>query len=226
MDINSDIASSENSSQERYKQQFFKTTLCKYYFEGTCKKGEQCSHAHSPDELQVKPVLSKTRMCKKILRLGNCNDPQCTFAHDIGELVSANAFFRTKMCDFHMNGSCKLGDKCRYAHSVNELNRSDPIPSPSVGPTTSSIPLVDFNDSPDTGYPMRKRGSLSSRATMASSSASSYASFTSFAHFQETTPAAAVSSPAVVFVYPHPAIIAAAYSAGGAPHFRDEAYED
>jgi hypothetical protein len=223
MDINSDIASSEHSSQDRYKQQFFKTTLCKYNLEGSCKKGELCSHAHSLDELQVKPVLTKTRMCKKILRLGNCNDSECTFAHDIGELVSANAFFRTKMCDFHMNGSCKLGDKCRYAHSAKELNSSDSLPSPSTCPTTS-IPPVDFNDSPDTGYPMRKRGSLSSRATMASSSASSYASFTSFAHFQDTSPA--VSAPAVVFVYPHPAIIAATYSAGGAPHFSDEAYED
>jgi hypothetical protein len=212
MDINSDIALSDQSSQDRYKYQFFKTTLCKYHFEGSCKKGQLCSHAHAMDELQVKPVLSKTRMCKKILRSGNCNDAQCTFAHDIGELVSANTFFRTKMCDFHLNGGCKLGDKCRYAHSMQELNRCDPVPSPVVVP--SSIPPVDFNDSPDTGYPMRKRGSLSSRATMVSSSASSYASFASFAHFQDNT------SP-VVFVYPHPAIIAATCH-----RIDDEAYED
>ena len=225
MDLNLEISSAEHSSQDRYKQQFFKTTLCKYFMEGGCKKGDQCSHAHSADELQVKPVLSKTRMCKQILRLGNCNDPQCTFAHDIAELVSANAFFRTKMCDFHLNGSCKLGDKCRYAHSKDELNM-DPSPSPSVGPVY--MPPVDFNDSPDTGYPMRKRGSLSSRATMASSTSSSYASFNSFAHFQDVSGSPVTAPAAVVFVYPHPAIIAASYSAGGlsAAHFHNEAYED
>jgi hypothetical protein len=212
MDINSDVALSDQSTQDRYKQQFFKTTLCKYHFDSSCKKGDLCSHAHNVDELQVKPVLSKSRMCKKILRFGNCNDPQCTFAHDIGELVSANTFFRTKMCDFHLNGGCKLGDKCRYAHSMQELNRADPIPSPSMA--SSSIPPVDFNDSPDTGYPMRKRGSLSSRATMVSSSASSYASFASFAHFQDNTPP-------VVFMYPHPAIIAATCH-----KIDDEVYED
>jgi hypothetical protein len=60
--------------------------------------------------------------------------------------------------------------------------------------STKSVPAVDFNDSPDTGYPMRKRGSLSSRATMASS----YASFSSFANFQDMHHAATP----VMYVYP------------------------
>ena len=183
----------EAVNQERYKKQFFKTSICKYYLEGTCKKGEQCSHAHHEKELQEKPVLSKTRMCKQVLRNGNCNDPECTFAHGIDELVSANAFFRTKMCEFHLNGGCKLGDKCRYAHSPDQLNENQCVsasPASSYAQSMKSVPSVDFNDSPDTGYPLRKRGSVSSRSTMASGS---YASFSNFAQFQV---------PAVVFVYP------------------------
>jgi len=197
----------DKSGQERYRKQFFRTSMCKYHLENACRKGELCSHAHSPNELQNKPVLSKTRMCKQLIRNGNCIDPECAFAHEIDELVSANAFFRTKMCEFHMSGNgCKLGDKCRYAHSANELadgaDQAPPVASPTVliqpGPMMNSIPPVDFNDSPDTGYPMRKRGSVGSRSTMASAS---YASMGSFSSFQEA-PAQPSGTVPVVFVYP------------------------
>lgn len=181
---------SEIVSTERYQKQFYKTSMCKYFLENSCKKGIHCSHAHSPEELQEKPVLSKTRMCKQILRNGNCTDYECTFAHDIDELVAANAFFRTKMCEFFASSSgCKLGDKCRYAHSNAELTPSAPV-------SKKSIPLVDFNDSPDTGYPMRKRGSGGSKSTMAGGS---YASFGSLASFREM---AAPSVP-LIYVYPY-----------------------
>ena len=188
--------------QEKYRQQFFKTSMCKYYLENACRKGNLCSHAHSEDELQNKPVLSKTRMCKQILRNGNCIDPECCFAHEIDELVAANAFFRTKMCEFHISGNgCKLGDKCRYAHSRDELvdsdSKSPQITSESAPSKLKSIPPVDFNDSPDTGYPMRKRGSVASRSTIASSS---YASMGSFNSFQEPV---STSHVPVVFVYPY-----------------------
>ena len=192
---------------EKYKKQFYKTTLCKYFLENSCKKGDECSHAHSPDELQEKPILSKTRMCKMILRMGNCNDPECMFAHDINELVSANAFFRTKMCDFYLNSGCKLGNKCRYAHAPEELNQ--PIMSQEDYEnshrtcTSKSIPEVDFNDSPDTGYPMRKRGSLSSRATMASS----YASFANFQDIHHPSVVIAPSPQLIPVMYVYPAVM-------------------
>ena len=189
----------DDSSQIRYRQQFYKTCMCKYFLENACRKGDSCSHAHSASELQQKPVLSKTRMCKQILRNGNCNDPECAFAHEIDELTAANAFFRTKMCEFHAApGGCKLGDKCRYAHSEDQITESNSRGSSaslvsSAAQSAKSIPPVDFNDSPDTGYPLRKRGSLGSRSTMAAS----YASMTSFAQFQPG------SAPApVVFMYP------------------------
>jgi hypothetical protein len=183
------------ASQKRYKKQFFKTSMCVYYLENACRKGDSCTHAHSADELQSKPVLSKTRMCKQVLRNGNCPDRACSFAHEIGELIQANTFFRTKMCEFHVTETgCKLGDKCRYAHSETQLNTltSDLYmeANESAAPT---IPAVDFNDSPDTGYPMKKRGSMGSRATMASSS---YASLGNFASLQPTVPVP------IVYVYP------------------------
>jgi hypothetical protein len=188
------------TSQERYRQQFFKTSMCKYFLENACRKGDLCSHAHSESELQQKPVLSKTRMCKQILRNGNCTDPDCVFAHEIEELTAANAFFRTKMCEFHASpGGCKLGDKCRYAHNEVELTERNARGSSASLASQSalcakSVPPVDFNDSPDTGYPLKKRGSMGSRSTMAAS----YASMTSF-HV------GSVPAP-VVFVYPAAAV--------------------
>lgn len=183
---------------ERYQKQFYKTSMCKYFLENSCKKGDQCSHAHAPDELQDKPVLSKTRMCKQILRVGNCIDADCTFAHEIEELVAANAFFRTKMCEFYVSpAGCKLGDKCRYAHSNSELSES-------FITSKKSVPQVDFNDSPDTGYPMRKRGSMGSRSTMAGG----YSSFGSMGSLHE------MAVP-VVYVYPY---VPAVYPAYPAPY--------
>lgn len=182
--------------------------MCKYFLENACRKGDSCSHAHSESELQQKPVLSKTRMCKQILRSGNCNDPDCAFAHEIEELTAANAFFRTKMCEFHTAvGGCKLGDKCRYAHTEAEIadsaNRGSSTNLVSTANVyAKSIPPVDFNDSPDTGYPLKKRGSMGSRSTMAAS----YASMSSFAHCQPGV----VPAP-VVFVYPTAAV--------GYPHY-------
>jgi hypothetical protein len=158
-------------SQDKYRRQFYKTSLCKYHLANTCSKGDTCSHAHSPSELTNKPILSKTRMCKSALRSGECLDPRCEFAHDLPELTAANTFFRTKMCDFYLSGHCKLGEKCRYAHEGSQL-QLDPVseiysPAPVV-----VIPPVDLNDSPDTGYPMKRSGS--SRSTVASSSFGSF----------------------------------------------------
>lgn len=177
-----------SDSQYRYRNQFFKTTLCKYYLENTCRKGHLCSHAHSADELQNKPVLSKTRMCKAILRTGNCLDSNCTFAHEIDELVAANAFFRTKLCDFHTNGFCKLGDKCRYAHSSSELGGD----KPNTKKDALVCPPVDYNDSPDTGYPLRRKGAFSSESTMANSCGS-------FSSLSDSVP---VLNPLVILYHP------------------------
>ncbi|TEB19964.1 putative zinc finger protein [Perkinsus sp. BL_2016] len=175
--------------------------MCKYFIDNSCRKGIHCAHAHSESELQQKPVLSKTRMCKQILRSGNCTDSACAFAHEIEELTAANAFFRTKMCEFHGSTTgCKLGDKCRYAHTEIELHEGSIRGSPASLSSVSvmnpkSIPPVDFNDSPDTGYALKKRGSMGSRSTMASS-------YPNMANFAGAMPLAAP----VVFVYPSAAV--------------------
>ena len=61
------------------------------------------------------------------------------------------------MCEFFFKeGGCKVGAVCRFAHSPEELEIKQP-------------PLVDFDDCPDTGYPLKRGGSLAStRGSLAS----------------------------------------------------------
>ena len=209
-------------SQDRYRKQFHKTSMCRYFFEGSCRKGGNCSHAHSEQELNEKPVLSRTRMCKSILRTGKCESADCSFAHDVSDLIEANAFFRTKMCDFYANGHCKLAEQCRYAHSMEQLTSEVPekqqesgvVAAPSgAAPQPKFVPQVDFNDSPDTGYPLKKKsvGTLSSASvtTYASSSyGGSYSSMTNLLNSdtQNSAIPTAMSAP-YVFVYPCPATV-------------------
>lgn len=147
-----------------YRRQFFKTALCRFFTEGRCAKGDLCEHAHWESELLAKPVLSRTRMCKTFLRHGVCHSGDiCPYAHDAFEVAKTNSFFKSKMCEFaSREGGCKVGEACRYAHSPDEL--INPLCKINTVP-----PSVDFDDSPDTGYPLRRGGSAASTFSSASS---------------------------------------------------------
>jgi len=72
----------------------FKTEMCKFFPEGKCDRGENCTYAHSQDEIDganaPKPVPFKTTMCKFFLE-GRCTRGEaCTFAHDENEIGAAN----------------------------------------------------------------------------------------------------------------------------------------
>lgn len=102
--------------------QFSKTAMCKYFMQGRCQKGDECSFAHGTLELQVRPNLDKTSMCRVQLNGGKCTDPVCTFAHHPSELRSTSAFYKTKLCRYHLSPTgCKLGAACRHAHTKEEL---------------------------------------------------------------------------------------------------------
>eukprot|EP00440_Ansanella_granifera_P039241 gb/GFBE01042574.1/.p1 GENE.gb/GFBE01042574.1/~~gb/GFBE01042574.1/.p1 ORF type:complete len:385 (+),score=40.83 gb/GFBE01042574.1/:1-1155(+) len=63
------------------------TKLCKFYFANRCKRGNDCSFAHSEQELQQQPDLLATRLCAKFLWKGRCKDGvSCRFAHGHDEL--------------------------------------------------------------------------------------------------------------------------------------------
>jgi len=76
-------------SQDAVHTQLLKTKMCKYFPAGRCIKGEQCSHAHSRDELLSKPDFRKTSLCRSFMNTGLCvSGKKCQYAHGYDELRS------------------------------------------------------------------------------------------------------------------------------------------
>ena len=77
--------------ESTHTKRFFKTRMCRFYSASKCFKGDECSHAHSREELLQRPNLRKTSLCRHWARRGSCGkDTQCPYAHGIQELRSQN----------------------------------------------------------------------------------------------------------------------------------------
>lgn len=76
-----------------YRNQFYKTELCKFWQTQSCVKGSSCPFAHGNDELNTVPDLRKTCICEDWKR-GVCMKPsaKCAYAHGQAELRSTQAF--------------------------------------------------------------------------------------------------------------------------------------
>ncbi|CAJ1456230.1 unnamed protein product, partial [Effrenium voratum] len=116
----------------------FKTQICKFYLEGTCFKGDECSYAHGEDQLQAGPATGessfKTKICVYHLQ-GKCfRGEACSYAHseeelapgaggvgDAGPVGPESPNFKTKICVYYLQGKCFRGEACSYAHSEEEL---------------------------------------------------------------------------------------------------------
>eukprot|EP00929_Paragymnodinium_shiwhaense_P047338 TRINITY_DN2400_c0_g1_i1.p1 TRINITY_DN2400_c0_g1~~TRINITY_DN2400_c0_g1_i1.p1 ORF type:complete len:842 (+),score=148.31 TRINITY_DN2400_c0_g1_i1:61-2526(+) len=124
-----------------------KRTICKFWQEGSCARGDACGFAHGEGELgQLAPPVEtakgagkggeKRTVCKFWLE-GRCrNGNACSFIHDEnGELneEEADAFFmrevaslqKRTICKFYLEGTCDRGDQCGFAHGEHELGELD-----------------------------------------------------------------------------------------------------
>ena len=80
--------SSTNSSGKRRMPQY-KTEFCEEYKKGRCNYGDDCSFAHSRQELRSRkdPYGHKTQLCENFSRDGRCSyGKKCNFAHGAEEL--------------------------------------------------------------------------------------------------------------------------------------------
>lgn len=68
-------------TEEKFRQQFGKTRLCRYVLMG-CWKGEHCTYAHDEKELRNPPNLTKTSLCTLWMEK-RCprSAADCQFAH-------------------------------------------------------------------------------------------------------------------------------------------------
>jgi hypothetical protein len=61
--------------------------MCRFFEQGFCNKGYNCSFAHDASELQQRPNFYKTQLCSTFQRNGKCRDGvNCNYAHGRNEL--------------------------------------------------------------------------------------------------------------------------------------------
>ncbi|PHJ18798.1 zinc finger protein zfp1 [Cystoisospora suis] len=134
------IAHVQQHQQNLAREIFWKTQLCpKIQATGVCSKRDQCSFAHSKDELRPPPDLRCTKWCRRFFQGQVCDDPKCLYAHSKEDLRCNSdqlLTFKTAMCKFHARGLCVSGESCRFAHSLSELRSA--VPSDVVEGGTSS----------------------------------------------------------------------------------------
>jgi len=63
-----------------------KTKMCKFYLANKCDRGDECSYAHSQEELRIPPDLAGTQLCPVILEGRACKNICCRFAHSATEV--------------------------------------------------------------------------------------------------------------------------------------------
>ena len=99
--------------------------MCKVFlWQGVCR--DDCSFAHSQDQLRIMPDLQKTTLCAAWLR-GECAAGHCRFAHGVSELRGTAAVYKTQLCHWYNTGKCTRGAGCRHAHGESELRPVEPV---------------------------------------------------------------------------------------------------
>lgn len=133
----------KDSGKGQQTQARYKVELCRFFAQGACDKGAQCSFAHGLLELRTQSEEQhsgryKMDLCKYFAQ-GICDmGADCTFAHGIHELRTtrapqetrsspqppsegATSRFKTEICRFFEQGACKKGASCEFAHGAAEL---------------------------------------------------------------------------------------------------------
>mmetsp|Transcript_72828 Transcript_72828/g.170876 ORF Transcript_72828/g.170876 Transcript_72828/m.170876 type:complete len:231 (+) Transcript_72828:44-736(+) len=66
----------------------YRTTMCKFFELGACKRGDTCFFAHTEDQLRPSVSLWRTRLCFSFTMRGHCRQgKRCNFAHGKDELL-------------------------------------------------------------------------------------------------------------------------------------------
>lgn len=133
---------------------------CRYWMEGKCSKGEECTFSHAQRPLRSPEEARSEEVCRFHLA-GTClKGEACLYSHDLS---------RVPCKFFHVKAACSAGDTCRFSHApISEQARhqlfaemtgsrdprlateeSVPKAPPSVAksPFTSSRSLSSINNS-------------------------------------------------------------------------------
>jgi len=99
-----------------------KRTICKFWEEGRCGKGDSCSFAHG-----VKQLGELVHDGKQIgLRVSGLDQSEVNrFAREL----------KRPLCKFWLEGACSRGDACTFAHDRREIGHSSRVPDIRGRPT-------------------------------------------------------------------------------------------
>lgn len=90
----------------RFRPKALSGTVCKYWLENKCKKGDNCEYIHEY-------IKDKLPECPSLQMNGKClRGTDCPFKHSEKQI---------RECHFYMNGYCKDGINCKLAHINKEL---------------------------------------------------------------------------------------------------------
>ncbi|WVQ73847.1 hypothetical protein IAR50_003428 [Cryptococcus sp. DSM 104548] len=128
-------------AKRRKPKNYYRTRPCKFFAEGHCPHGAECTFLHIIPASSPEPPSSsdsdcaearsrtpqqhqkyKTLPCKFFNSSAGCiNGDDCAFLHtrvvpDSVQLVERPRPWRTKPCRHYQLGRCMLGDACHFAH--------------------------------------------------------------------------------------------------------------
>lgn len=88
---------------------------CRYWMEGKCSKGDECTFSHAVKPNKSTEEAKSTDVCRYHIA-GNClKGDTCMFSHDLS---------RVPCKFFHVKGECASGSACRFSHSpISEEER-------------------------------------------------------------------------------------------------------
>merc|ERR1719343_737869 len=87
-----------------------KRTLCKFFQQGMCKKGDECTFAHGEEELVLLDPLDEQALDPET------GEPRRTLPKGVKRTI----------CSFWQRGNCQRGELCGFAHGEEEIG--DPVP--------------------------------------------------------------------------------------------------
>lgn len=81
---------------------------CRYWMEGKCGKGEECTFSHAQRPLRSPEEARSDEVCRFHLA-GTClKGETCLYSHDLS---------RVPCKFFHVKAACSAGDACRFSHA-------------------------------------------------------------------------------------------------------------
>ena len=110
-----------------------RTRLCTFFARGRCNRGDMCTFAHGPVDLQPKPDLTQTKLCP--LR-GRCTNKRCTFAHSWYELRYVKDKRPRKWSVYYAKDVHKV-------HGCEPVRQVETAALETIGPITSSLQQAD-----------------------------------------------------------------------------------